>query len=381
VSSILDSAMNITDGQFESFACGRVERESRVETMTAQQMICGMERDELGELCGEMGLPGYRTDQIWRWLYVQRVEDWESMKNLPAELRKAFSERLSIRIATPVKTVGKTDDARKVLVELNDGQKIEEVLIPAKDRRTVCVSTQVGCRYHCVFCASGQGGFVRNLDAGEIVEQVLIASRTEGFGVPTHVVFMGIGEPLDNYDGSLKAIRVINDKDGLNIGARRITISTCGIVPGIRRLMEEGLQFELSVSLHAANDELRTELMPVNRKYGLGELMEVCREYTDKTGRIITFEYALVKEVNDSEKNMHDLVGLLKPFNCRVNLIPLSPVEEYEGRASEPGVAQEFVERLGRAGVNATLRWSKGGSVRAACGQLRAGVRRTGVTE
>lgn len=351
---------------------------------SGKSIIHGMERYEIEEFCRSIGTPGYRADQIWRWLYIQGVSAWQSMKNLPVSLRDALAARFELEAIVPLKTEGKPGDTQKILVGLNDGEQIEEVLIPAQGRRTVCVSTQVGCRYRCAFCASGQSGFMRNLEAGEIVEQVMLGARTwstEPSGKaqsevscgPTHVVFMGIGEPLDNYDAVLKSVRIINDTIGLNIGARRITISTCGIIPGIKQLMEEGIQVELSVSLHAPNNALRTKLMPVNRKYPLAELIETCRAYTEKTGRIVTFEYALICGVNDSRQDMEIVAELLKSFPCRMNLIPLSPVEKYGGRSSSPATANRFMEVLGRIHINATLRSSKGASLKAACGQLRAG--------
>jgi 23S rRNA (adenine2503-C2)-methyltransferase len=239
----------------------------------------------------------------------------------------------------------------------------------------------VGCRFHCAFCASGQTGFARNLAAGEMVAQVLVAARALG-DPPTHIVFMGIGEPLDNYDAVLKTVRIINNGDGLKIGARRITISTCGIVPGIRRLAGEGLQVELSVSLHAPVDKLRSRLMPVNRRYPLADLIPACKDYSAATKRIVTFEYVLIRELNDSPERAAELAELLAPLPCRVNLIPLSPVKEFEGDPPSTDAGRIFMDTLARAGINATLRNSRGCSIDAACGQLRTGTmnRDPGVT-
>jgi 23S rRNA (adenine2503-C2)-methyltransferase len=229
----------------------------------------------------------------------------------------------------------------------------------------------VGCRFGCAFCASGQKGVVRNLSAGEIVGEVLAVARQLG-GRPDNVVFMGIGEPFDNYDEVLRAVRILNHPEGLGIGARRITLSTCGVVPGIQRLAEEGLQVELSVSLHASDEEVRAKLMPVNQAWPMEELLDACCEYTAKTKRIITFEYTLIKGVNDAPEQARELVKRLRRFPCRVNLIPLSPVEEFAGERPEAETVKSFFQTLENAGINTTLRDSKGSALKAACGQLRA---------
>ena len=331
-------------------------------------------RAEIAALCAECGHPAYRAAQLWQWLYAQGVRDWAGFGNLPRSLIADLSRRFSLHPAVLAETRGAPGAFRKLLVELPDGERIEEVLIPAPGRRTVCVSSQAGCRFRCAFCASGQAGFRRNLAAGEMVGQVLVAGEVFGER-PTHVVFMGIGEPLDNYDNVLRAVRIINDGEGLAIGARRITLSTCGLVPGIQQLAREGLQIELSVSLHAASDELRSRLMPINRRYPLARLLATCRDYSAKTGRIITFEYALIGGVNDAPGQARDLARLLAGRSGRVNLIPLSAVEEFPARPSPAGTADMFVRTLTRAGINATIRASRGGSLKAACGQLRFGRR------
>ena len=251
------------------------------------------------------------------------------------------------------------------------------MLIPSGVRRTVCVSSQVGCRFACAFCASGKGGFVRDLDAGEIVGEVLLAYREYGER-PNNIVFMGMGEPFDNYDAVLRAIRILNDQDGLAIGARHITVSTSGVIPGIERLAGEGLQIELSVSLHAPDNALRDTLMPVNRNYPLEAVLEACGRYAAATKRLVTFEYTLIEGVNDSPRQAEALAKLLRPLSARVNLIPLSPVEGFPGRAPAPETATLFIDALSRAGINATLRVSKGGKIEAACGQLRMRHRRPG---
>jgi len=334
--------------------------------------IHSLESAELAAVIGELGQPAYRAKQVWQWLYQRMAVEWTAMTNIPETLKAGLNERVSLETVVPVETQGKTGSTRKILCKLADGEHIEEVLIPAPRRLTVCVSSQVGCRYRCAFCASGQAGFRRNLSAGELVAQVVFAARAAE-QKPTHVVVMGVGEPLDNYDSVLKAIRIINDESGLNIGARRITISTCGVVPGIARLAEEKIQIELSVSLHAADDALRSQLMPVNRKYPLAQLVDACHAYTDKTGRIITFEYVLIGGVNDSRPDANKLVRLLEKLKCRVNLIPLSKVAEFGREASTVETAEMFMGVLDRGHINATLRASRGGDLDAACGQLRAG--------
>ena len=338
-------------------------------------LIHSLTTQELDAAIQDMGEPAYRSAQIWQWLYVHRVADWEAMSNLSATLRRNLAERFDIAPVSVVSDERAEESAgttRKMLVALRDGAFVEAVLIPAQGRRTVCISSQVGCRFRCAFCASGQSGFQRNLDTGEIVGQVLLACRAYGERV-SHVVFMGVGEPLDNYEAVLKAVRIINAPGGLTIGARHITLSTCGVIPGIRRLAEEGLQVELSVSLHAPDDALRSRLMPANRHYPLAELLTACADYTRRTHRIITFEYTLVRGMNDGIAQAEALAQRLQTFPCRVNLIPLSPVEEFEGAAPDRAVAEAFMHTLTRAGINATLRDSRGGALKAACGQLRAG--------
>ena len=292
------------------------------------------------------------------------------MRNIPSSLREQLVARCSITPLSTIESEGRAGATRKLVVALADGEQLEEVLIPAPGRNTVCVSSQAGCRYRCAFCASGQAGLSRNLTAAEMVGQVLLAVELLGER-PSHVVFMGIGEPLDNYTEVLKAVRIINDGEGLAIGARRITISTCGLIPGIKRLADEGLQVELSVSLHAPDDELRSELMPVNDKYPMSDLLAACERYTDKTGRIVTFEYTLVRDLNDSIEQAHALADLLAPLHCRANLIPLSAVSGFDGEASTTDRAEAFIEILADSGINATLRVSKGSGLKAACGQLR----------
>lgn len=337
-----------------------------------KNFIHGLSREQLAGVCVELGQPKYRAGQVWRWLYHHYAENFSAMKNIPEKLRADLDKRFSVGPFTAVRReeesgVGST---AKVLLRLADAECIELVFIPAKGRTTLCVSSQVGCKYKCAFCASGMGGFKRNLAAGEIVGEVVYAARQLG-SAPGHVVFMGIGEPFDNYDNVLKAVRIMNDPEGLSIGARKITISTCGIIPGIERLAQEGLQVELSISLHAPDDALRSRLMPINKVYPLADLLAAGRRYAEQTGRLITFEYTLVKDINDSKEQARQLVHLLGKIHGRVNLIMMSAVAEFEGCAPSIETAKMFVNTLERARINATVRASKGGNINAACGQLR----------
>ena len=321
------------------------------------------------ESCGDKP---WRATQVCQWLYGGLAERWDAMTNVPAALRQAMAGRLRDLDGTArVREVAAEGGATtKLLLGLHDGEMIETVIIPARDRNTVCVSSQVGCAFRCAFCASGLHGVARSLSCGEIVAQVVRAAQRIG-GRPDNVVFMGIGEPFANYDAVLKAARLMNDPRGLGIGARKITISTCGVVSGIERLAGEGTQFELSVSLHAPTQALREKLMPVAAQWSLDALMAACRDYTARTNRIITFEYTLVAGFNDRPEHARLLVALLRGLKCRVNLIPLNPVEEFAGEAPAPRDCEDFLAFLERHGVNTTLRRSKGRGVNASCGQLR----------
>ncbi|MDA3798618.1 MAG: 23S rRNA (adenine(2503)-C(2))-methyltransferase RlmN [Kiritimatiellae bacterium] len=333
------------------------------------KLIHSLNKEEITEVLKQFGAPAFRTKQIWNWLYVNKVTNWDDMANLPAKLRTQLSSEYSISPAS-VDEAGNESGTLKFLLNFDDGEQVEIVLIPARKRYTVCVSSQAGCKYKCAFCASGQAGFSRNLEAGEIIAQYLQAASMADAPV-THVVFMGIGEPFDNYDNVMKAIRILNDKDGLNIGARRITISTCGLIKGIEKLAKENLQVELSLSLHAPNQRIREYLMPVASKESIADLLVACREYFAETKRIITLEYTLIKGLNDSEHNAHQLLKLIRHKPFRVNLIPLSPVAEFQGERPEKETMLEFMDILTNAGVNVTLRDSRGSQIKAACGQLR----------
>ncbi|MEI7899065.1 MAG: 23S rRNA (adenine(2503)-C(2))-methyltransferase RlmN [bacterium] len=337
-------------------------------------------------LCKELGLPAFRADQIVTALYQNFAQSWQEITPLPAGLRTALAERFSLAPLETVHIQDSPDGVRKLLLACEDGARIETVLIPSKGRVTQCLSTQVGCAFGCAFCASGANGCVRDLTAGEIVAQVMAAcdllrpAPPEAFVPPDtrsvlprpcNLVVMGMGEPFANYDNVLRALRILNSQKGLSIGARHITLSTCGVVPGIQRLAEEGLQFELSVSLHAPNDALRDRLVPVNKRWPIATLLETCRAYTEKTGRVVTFEYTLVKDLNDQPRHAEELVRLLRHTPCKVNLIPLSPVEGFDGECPDHPGCLVFLDALLKAKINTTLRQSRGKEVAAACGQLR----------
>ena len=317
--------------------------------------------------------PLYHAKQIFSWLYQRGACSFDAMTNLSASLRSRLTETFAHRAIALITLQESRDGTRKFLFRLEDGSLVESVVIPARGRNTVCLSSQVGCKYACDFCASGLLGFKRNLKAWEILAQLLAITHTHrgGAGRVTHVVFMGTGEPLDNYDNVLKAIRIINSKEGFGIGARRITVSTSGIIPGIKRLASEGLQIELSVSLHSADSLTRSRLMPVNKKYPLNELIAACKKYAVDTNRQVTFEYALLKGINCSQEAAQDIIRLLKGWNAKVNLLIYNPVKELPYKAPDKGETEKFSHALIRAGLVVTLRKSRGQDIEGACGQLR----------
>jgi 23S rRNA (adenine2503-C2)-methyltransferase len=335
----------------------------------SKKHLLDLSLEEIKELLKEWKEPPYHAEQIFSWVYQKGVLDFSKMSDLSVSLRKKLEDSFLIFGFRLKKKLVSQDATQKFLFELSDKNLIESVIIPAEGRVTGCVSSQVGCKFGCGFCASGLLGFKRNLSCAEIIEEVLyLKNNAPGL---THLVFMGTGEPLDNYDNVLKAIRIINSKDGLNIGARRITISTCGLIPGIKRLQEEGLQIELSVSLHAADDKTRFSLMPVNKKYPLARLIAACRDYFRKTGRQVTFEYVLFKGLNSSLQSAQNLSRILRGFDCKVNLIPANPVKESSLEPPNKLDILLFKDYLLKHGVNVTLRKARGEDIEAACGQLR----------
>jgi 23S rRNA (adenine2503-C2)-methyltransferase len=330
--------------------------------------------DELEQLMLEWGEPAYRGRQIFSELHRRGVLDPWAMTELPKSLR----QRLEASHSEEVRRLHSLDGlTSKLLLRLHDGQEIEAVEMNTASsggRKTICVSTQAGCAMGCVFCVTGQFGFARNLDAGEIVEQVL---RFNGHEQPvTNVVFMGMGEPLANYEESLRAVRLLIHPDGLHLGARRITVSTSGLVPQIYRLAHERLQIGLAISLHAANDELRSRLMPVNRRWPIAEVLQAADAYFAGTGRRVSFEYTLMADVNDSDAHADELAHLLHGRHSHVNLIPLNPTEDPSLHAPTMQRALRFESRLREAGIAATIRINRGRDILAACGQLRLAQKR-----
>jgi 23S rRNA (adenine2503-C2)-methyltransferase len=345
---------------------------------------------ELKELIASFGQKPYRADQLLNWIYKKSASSYEEMSDLPQDFRQKLKDETILFTLTPVEEKTSSDSqTRKLLFRLDDGKTIESTLMfyepneSRRERRTVCISTQVGCPIGCYFCATGQQGFERNLRPGEIVEQVLYFIHFIKNNIPTedrelsrraitNVVFMGMGEPLANYDNVRQAVFTLNSRQGLELGARQITLSTAGLVPQIQRLATEPLHLELAISLHAANDKLRNRLMPINKKYPLAQLIPACQEYFEKTGRRITFEYALFTGVNDSPVDARELASLLKGLNCAVNIIVGNPTSCQEYRSSTLEQAMVFQKQLFAGGIFNTIRVSKGTDIEAGCGQLRS---------
>ena len=325
-----------------------------------------------------LGQPAYRAGQVLQWLYEKRAKSFAGMSNLPAALREQLAASFSFDDLAPIRTLGSKDTTRKYLFRLGDGALIEAVLIPASpalygedsDRRTLCVSTQVGCAYGCKFCASGLDGWSRNLHAGEIVEQILRVEELSGEKV-NNLVFMGMGEPLANYANVMRAIGIINAPWGVGLGARHITLSTSGLAPQIRELADQPLQVRLAVSLHGATDEVRQQIMPVNRKYPLAVLLEACAYYVERKKQRLTFEYILIEGINDRLEDAASLVRAARKVKAKVNCIPYNVVDGLDWKRPSEARQDAFMGVLENAGISATIRREKGHDIAAACGQLR----------
>lgn len=312
----------------------------------------------------------FRAKQIFSWIY-KGIFSFDEMKNLPKNLKEKLNSNFKIYIPEVVDVYSSNlDGTKKMLLKLEDGNLIESVIMKYKHGNTICVSTQVGCRMGCKFCASTIEGRVRNLTSGEILGQVLRAGEVEGERI-SNIVLMGSGEPLDNYYNVVKFLREVNAEYGLNIGQRHITLSTCGLVPKIRDLSNEGLNVTLAISLHAFSDEKRREIMPIANKYSISEILEECRNYIEKTNRRVTFEYSLVKDINDSKEDAKALSKLLKGILCHVNLIPVNEIKENSFKRSSEKTIDDFAQILKSAGIEATVRREMGSDINAACGQLR----------
>lgn len=337
-----------------------------------------LSHDELTTMITGWGQPAYRARQIIEWLYKTKVSRFDQMSNLPKALRERLAAETCIGVFAQVAEQLSSDGQTvKRLFRLPDNQLIESVLMEYDDgRRTACISTQAGCAMGCVFCATGQMGFARHLTNGEIVEQAIhFARQLEAIGDRlSNVVLMGMGEPLHNYDNTLKSIHTLNDPDGLNIGQRHITLSTVGLVPAMRRFADEGLQVGLAVSLHAATDEERTRLLPINKRYPIHEVIDAVKFYIDKTNRRVTFEYALIRGENDTVEQASKLGRLLQGLLCHVNMIPLNPTGNYDGTPSDPARVYAFQAELARYGVSSTIRVRRGIDIQAGCGQLKTEV-------
>lgn len=333
--------------------------------------ILSMTLDELINEFAECSIPKFRAKQVYEWLHRHLASDYDEMTNLPKQLRNELAEKFPIyscKIAK--KQVSKLDNTVKYLFELHDGDFVESVVMKYKYGNTICVSSQVGCKMGCAFCASTLGGFKRCLLPGEILSQLYCAQKDLGERI-SRIVLMGMGEPLDNFDNVMRFLELITAENGLNISMRNISLSTCGVVPKINELLERRLQLTLSISLHAPSDELRSKIMPINKKYPVDELLKTCRRYATETSRRISFEYAMLSGVNDSDECARLLASKLKGMLCHVNLIPVNEVAESPFKPSSPDRVQRFVDILEKSGINATVRRKLGSDIDASCGQLR----------
>lgn len=332
--------------------------------------ILSLSLEELENILIENGEKKFRAKQIFQWLHVKRVFDFSKMTDISVQLRQSLNEIFCIKgLFVQKKLESAIDNTVKYLYRLPDGNFVETVLMEYNYGRSICVSTQVGCKMGCRFCASAIAGYIRDLEPSEILMQIYETEKEAGVRV-SGVVLMGIGEPLDNFANVMKFLSLLSDKNGNNLSLRHVSLSTCGIVPKIYELADKKLQLTLSVSLHSADNDKRSEIMPVNRTYNIDKLIEACRVYIEKTGRRVTFEYAVIDNVNSAEKDADKLADLLRGLNCHVNLIPVNRVKERNYKTAASGVAQ-FAKRLEKRGINATVRRTLGSDIEAACGQLR----------
>lgn len=374
--------MSIT-GHGGAFAAPNTDKDGRI-------ALIGYDLDELIDVVTECGFPKFRAKQIWQWMYQRGVAHFDDMANIPKKMRAALSEKFVIGRPEIVEELKSTDGTMKWLLRMSDGQDVEMVYIPEAQRGTLCVSSQIGCTLTCRFCHTGTQNLVRNLGAYEIIQQIMVArdrlyewpsSQANPIGADgqpkprrelTNVVLMGMGEPLYNYDNMAKAIKIVMAGDGLSISRRRITLSTSGVVPQIKRAGEE-LGVNLAISLHAANDTLRSSIMPINNKYPLSELMQACRDYPSlNNARRITFEYVMLKDVNDSDDHAHELVAILQDIPAKINLIPFNPWPGAPYERSSNNRIRRFGDILSNAGFASPVRRTRGEDIFAACGQLKS---------
>ena len=341
------------------------------ETMGKKKDICSYTYEELAEEMRAAGEKAFRAKQIYQWLHVKLADSFEEMTNLSRALREKLDKEYQIaRVELVERQISKADPTEKFLFELEDGNMVESVLMKYDYGNSVCISSQAGCRMGCRFCASTIGGLIRNLTTSEMLRQIYRIQKITGERV-SNIVVMGTGEPLDNYDNFVRFVRMVSAPEGLNISQRNITASTCGIVPGILRLAEEGFQITLALSLHAGTQEKRKSLMPVANRYELSEVLEACDTYFEKTGRRITFEYSLVKDVNDTDEDAAELIRIAGHRNCHINLIPVNPVRERSYVRPSRQNALKFQNKLEKNGINVTIRRERGSDIDGACGQLR----------
>ena len=340
--------------------------------------VKSMNFTELSAALSEMGLPSYRTKQIYSWIHQKCALDYDEMTNLPLSLRERLKEDLTLKKCTiERKQVSAEDGTVKYLFGFGGNEYAESVLMKYKYGYTICVSTQIGCKMGCSFCASTLGGYVRSLLPSEILGQIYTAQRDENIRI-SHIVLMGMGEPLDNFDNVMRFIELVTDEKGLNLSMRNISLSTCGVVPKIEELMKKKLQLTLSISLHAADSGLRSKIMPINKKYDVDELLAVCRRYAAETSRRISFEYSMLAGVNDSDECARLLASKLRGMLCHVNLIPVNEVEESPFKPSSPERIERFTEILAGSGITATVRRKLGSDIEASCGQLRRKMNKKG---
>ena len=339
--------------------------------MDTKKDIKSLNLEELKTELESMGEKAFRAKQMYEWMHVKLVRSFDEMTNLSAKFREQCKEKYEYTCVNPVRIQeSKIDGTKKFLFELSDGNVVESVWMQYKHGNSVCISSQVGCRMGCKFCASTLDGLERNLTPSEMLYQIYAITRLTGERV-SNVVVMGTGEPMDNYDNVLRFLELITSEDGLNISQRNITISTCGIVPKIKELAQKHLQITLAISLHSPNDEMRRGLMPIAMKYSIDELLDACHYYFKETNRRMTFEYSLVAGVNDQPVHAEELAGRLKGFPCHVNLIPVNPIKERDFKQSMPKSVMEFKKILEKNRVNVTIRREMGADINAACGQLR----------
>ena len=336
-----------------------------------KQDIKSLELAELTEAMVQMGQPKFRGMQVYSWLHEKRVESFEEMSNLPAAFRQQLAQNYYINSLSIIrKLTSKIDGTQKYLLRLKDNNCVEAVLMKYKYGNSVCISTQVGCRMGCKFCASTLAGLVRSLEPSEMLDEIYTVTRDSGQRV-SNVVLMGIGEPFDNYDNVMKFLHILSSPEGYNLSLRHLSLSTCGLVDRIYQLAEEKVGLTLSISLHAPNDEIRSQTMPINKRYPIDELLEACRYYFNKTGRRISFEYALIEGVNDEVRHANELADRLRGMSAHVNLIPVNPIKERGFKRGSRQRIEAFQKALEARGVNATIRRELGADINAACGQLR----------